>query len=198
MVNWCNSLLWWLTTLDWPFSWYFIFQHVCAKNGKRDKSHHHTPFPPALKVILDFWLDNFFKAKYLPHACFFYQWSTLPRIWLKWNCSKHKIKIFCQRRSYYRVLDKLDPSLGKSEKMLTLLNSWSGQCFMSKIIWKKRNFTFWFLLFFDISVMIQGLNFESGECQWENQMVAILLTFAHFSDFELAPNWVKYSTYLAL
>ena len=71
---------------------------------------------------------------------FFYQWSTLPRIWLKWNCSKHKIKIFCQRRSYYRVLDKLDPSLGKSEKMLTLLNSWSGQCFMSKIIWRKEEF----------------------------------------------------------
>ena len=107
---------------------------------------------------------------------FFYQWSTLPRIWLKWNCSKHKIKIFCQRRPYYRVLDKLDPSLGKSEKMLTLLNSWSGQCFMSKIIWKKRNLTFWFLLFFEISVMIQVLNLELGECQRENQMVATILT----------------------
>ena len=92
----------------------------------------------------------------MPVSC---QWSTLPRIWLKWNCPQHKTKIFCQRRSYYRVLDKLDPSLGKSEKMLTLLNSWSGQCFMSKRIWKKRNLTFWFLLFFDISVMIQGSNF---------------------------------------
>ena len=149
--------------------------------------HFHRPW----KLFLIFGWTTFLRLNTC-HMPVFYQWSTLPRIWLKWNCSKHKIKIFCQRRSYYRVLDKLDPSLGKSEKMLTLLNSWSGQCFMSKIIWKKRNLTFWFLLFFDISVMIQGLNFESGECQWENQMVAILLTFAHFSDFELAPNWVKY------